>query len=259
MKLVSSIGGFRAGFHSPLRGLKFVISKPRLWPLCIAPFLVNAAIAIVSWIWFRHLAAGFLAHHVAGAGFWGRFAHWLLVPVLWFCRLVGALATIVIVGNLASIPFNDPLSGQIDAMLLRARGLEPGKVFVKNHTLVGLAVQELKRTITYAALMICLFILSFLGPAAPFALAAQVFTSSWFFAAEYFSYPLERRGKFLLASKFAFVRETLPASLGFGACMTLIGVVPLVNFVFIPLGVAGATLLYGEIEAAEMQRRIPPL
>jgi len=259
MKIVSAIRRFEQGFRSPFRGLKLLVSKPGLWPLCIAPIVINVAIAIIAWIWFRHLAAVFLAQHVAGAGFWAGILHWLLVAILWLCRLVGVLATIVIIGNLATIPFNDPLSGQIDALLLRSRGLRPEEIFVKNHTLVGLAVQELKRVFIYATLMICLFILSFLGPVAPFALAIQVFASAWFFALEYFSYPLERRGQFLLASKFAFVRKNLPASLGFGACMTLIGVVPLVNFVFIPLGVAGATLLHGEMEAEVTQRRIRAL
>jgi uncharacterized protein involved in cysteine biosynthesis len=104
----------------------------------------------------------------------------------------------------------------------------------------------------YLGLMLVLFVASFFPVVAPATTAAQIATSSAFFALDYLAYPLERRGQLLLSQKFAFTRRHLAPSLGFGLTMTLIGLVPLVNFVFIPLGVVGGTLLFAEIMPARM-------
>jgi uncharacterized protein involved in cysteine biosynthesis len=117
--------------------------------------------------------------------------------------------------------------------------------------------QEGKRLIGYGILAALLFALSFIPVLTPFTTAAQLFLASMFFAVDYLSYPLERRGVLLVRDKKAFARLHFGASLGFGATMTLIAFIPLVNFLFLPLGVVGGTLLFADLsgEAAQLQLR----
>jgi uncharacterized protein involved in cysteine biosynthesis len=92
----------------------------------------------------------------------------------------------------------------------------------------------------------------------PFTTAAQLFLAAMFFAVDYLSYPLERRGVLLARDKKAFANNHFGASLGFGAMMTLIALIPFVNFLFLPLGVVGGTLLFADLSGEKARQNALP-
>jgi hypothetical protein len=82
----------------------------------------------------------------------------------------------------------------------------------------------------------------------------KLLTTAMFFATDYLSYPLERRGALLFKDKMRFARKVTPISLGFGCAITIIFLIPFVNFVFFPLAVVGGTLLFADLIESEPWR-----
>lgn len=246
-----------SGARYPVRAFFFILRHPSIWPLCIAPLLINILLVVVVWHysgqWFEHL----LRENFAKGGWWQTAVYYGMAVLLFMARLVATLVSFVTVGNLVAIPFNDLLSEQTDKIAGQWRDDRPFQPARFMREVFVLMIQEVKRIMIYLPLMMILFVAGWMGPLAPFALAGKLGVSSFFFAAEYFAYPLERRGALLLKQKMDFAREHLWRSLGFGAVMTAIGVLPLVNFLFIPLGVVGGTLLFVEINRKRTATSLP--
>jgi CysZ protein len=232
----------------------FILARPRLWPWCLAPFVINVVVVVAVWWWS------------------GRYAHHWIAPLqerdTWLWRMVGfiasglamllraivALVAFVVIGNIASTPFNDFLSDRTDRIV--SGWSDPADVGImhKIGRTVVLVTQEVRRMLLFVAVSLLLLFASLSGALALFAAAMQFIVTAWFFALDYLAYPLERRGLLRLRQKRDFVHAHLAPCLGFGATMTLLCMVPLVNFFFIPLGVVGATLLYGRIPERELDR-----
>lgn len=244
---VRYVGGAVAGAHYPLRAGFFILRHPSLWPYCIIPIIINVAILVGVWQLTGTYSEQWLQQNLAGEKWWEAVLHKLAQWMALLLRVIATLIAFVVVGNMASVPFNDFLSERTDRLVTGWK--EPPGLTLSRRVL-GLLVtigQEAKRLGMYGAMAVSLFLLSFIPPLAPFAAAAQLYLSSMFFAMDYFSYPLERRGLLLLKEKKAFARQHLGTSLGFGGVMTLIALIPIVNFLFFPLGVVGGTLLFADI------------
>ena len=73
---------------------------------------------------------------------------------------------------------------------------------------------------------------------------------AWTLAVQFADYPLENRGR-PFRDTLTLLRANRAAALGFGACATLALAVPLVNFLLVPVAVAGGTLLWLRLDAQE--------
>ncbi len=240
--------GFLSGaLHAP-RAAAFLLAHPSLWPWCVAPILINIAVLAGVWIWTGHLAAGWLADLAAREGWMGHALAWLAWAFALLLRVLVSLVTLVVVGNVASAPFSDFLSERVDRIVSNWRESQPFSASRLVRQFVRTPVLEIRRTAAYAAIMLPLLFLSFVPLLSPLTVAAQFLVSAAFLALDAFSYPLERRGRWRLREKAAVVRANMAPSLGFGATMAALGLVPLVNFLFIPIGVVGGTLLFLELE-----------
>lgn len=239
---------FAAGATYPFRAFGVILARPALWPYCAAPLLVNAAVA--TWVWFA--SAGWVAglSSAGGGGGYGAAAlHGLAVGAAFVLRALAVLVAIVAVGPLAALPFNDALSARVDSA---ATGWTPpgGKESVAawaRRTASAMA-HELGRIAIYLSIIAVCFAFSFIPLLAPFAWIAKVAVTMAFLSLDHLSYCLDRRGHYRLPAKLGFLSAHPAACLGFGAGLLSIAIVPLVNFVFLPLGVAGGALLFADIE-----------
>lgn len=252
---VRYVGGALAGAHYPVRAAFFILRHPSVWPYCVIPIIINVAILVGVWHWTGTYSEQWLQQNLAGGRWWQAVLHKLAEWTALLLRVIATLIAFIVVGNLASVPFNDFLSERTDRLVTgwkEPAGLTWGRRALGLFVTVG---QEAKRLTMYGAMALSLFLLSFIPPLAPFAAVAQLYLSSMFFAMDYFSYPLERRGLLLLREKKAFARQHMGTSLGFGGVMTLIALVPVVNFLFFPLGVVGGTLLFADISGERRRTR----
>ncbi|MCX7019270.1 MAG: EI24 domain-containing protein [bacterium] len=242
-----AVPGFMSGVFSPFRAVLFIAAHPSLWPWCVAPLLINIAVVLLVWHWTGALAEEWLRNVPRDAGWWHATLRYGALIVAALLRLVLALASLVIIGNVASVPFNDFLSERTDYLLGWRTGAPSGwrrRIALLLYALL----QELKRMALYIVVMASLFMMSFIAPLAPITIAAQFIVSAAFFALDYTSYSLERRGVIALGGKLRFALGRWPPCLGFGAVMTVMALVPVVNFLFIPVGVAAGTMLMRRLE-----------
>jgi CysZ protein len=237
----------------PFKALLFIVRHPSVWPLCLLPILINTVLIILVWRWTGGLADEWLRTHLQGDVWYWKALHTGAVVVAFVLRMLIAIASFVIFGNLAALPFNDLLSERVDKLLgwRDERGLS---WWARTGEFAKTVVQELLRITVYGLGMLALIILSFVPLMTPFAAAGQFLLSAQFLALDYMSYPLERRGFLLLKEKLEFSRAHARESLFFGAAVALVGFIPLVNCLFIPLGVVGGTLLHSDLTGGAVAR-----
>jgi CysZ protein len=168
-------------------------------------------------------------------GLWGL----LLILIIVF--------TFTIVGTLIAAPFNEVLSEKTEEILLgrvlengeRRRSFFPG-VFHRLRRVSLDLIENLKEITFFAFVGFGMFFLNFIPG------LGTGLNTLWiwiFLAFEFLSYPLSRR-HYPFRQKLRIIWDYKELALGFGLGVFLILLVPLLNFICIPISVVGGTLLY---------------
>lgn len=240
--------GFAQGLQYPIKAIVFILKSPSLWPWCIIPLIINVTVLWFSWSWLTNYSNDYINAYTSSTGFWASVLRYALVVVAFVIRVLAVVIMFIIVGSIAALPFNDFLSEKTDK--LANNWVDPNPfntlVFVKN--LLVTLLQEIKRISIFLLILMPLFFVSFIPIIAPFAIAVKLLVTAMFFATDYLSYPLERRGTLLFKDKMRFAKTYSHISIGFGLAVTCIALIPLVNFLLFPLAVVGGTLMYGDLE-----------
>ena len=242
------------GMRDMGRGFAFLNEHPRLWGWVIAPavitlLLVTALVVVASRL-LTHVLASLTAHlpsWLAGA------ASRALAPLVVGALLAGALFVFVALAGLITGPFCERLSEAVDVQLT---GHE-GPPFSLPRFLWELAISiahSLRRLIASVVGAIFLFALSFVPVVGTI---AAIVLGGWFAAraAAYDSYDavLARRA-LPYREKWAYLDMYRSRTLGLGATVAGLLLVPGVNLVALGVGAVGATLATHELAAAAPQR-----
>jgi len=166
------------------------------------------------------------------------------IGLLWV--LFSAVALIIIffgftiIANIVGAPFNTYLAAAIEFKLTGVQSIDPRTGFFK--ILVESVSGEIKKLVYFLIWMIPLLIITVIpviNVVSPFLWA--IF-SAWMLSLQYVDYPLGNRG-----FNFSKIRYTLSQhrilSLGFGGSATLATMIPILNFLVMPVSVAGATIM----------------
>ncbi len=241
--LVRSLRAFRY----PFRGLR-VWGDRKLRPLAWPPvFFLLLALAGGTWGALR-------LFDVVSDAVWERpTGAWL---VLWYPVQVlvagsvalAALFGVLVVQAIFTAPWNDALSERVERLRTGKEGspLTLGAVMDD----VGRTIRiELGKVGLYVAVMLPLFVLSWLVPVvgqAIFAVVGWVLTAL-FLAFDYMDWPMARRG-WGLGRRITFVRKDLWSAIGFGTGCWVMLFIPIVNVLFVPAAVTGGTTLLLDLE-----------
>jgi CysZ protein len=228
----------------PFKALKYIFKTPSLWLWLALPVFLNILVGVLAWryagSWVRAWLQQFL---VAGGPIqdWLILLHNILTVIVQFGVSVFAM---IVVGNLIIIPFNEWLSERVD----RSLGWRPcptSLTFAASASHLWLVTRyELSRMSIYVSIMTPLMLLSLVPSAAVITIPLKLLVTMIFLAMDNFSYSLDRRGHIGITCKIRFLTSRFMACLGFGAGMTLFLMIPLINFIFLPVGAIGATMLY---------------
>jgi CysZ protein len=233
-----------AGAGYLLRGLG-LLAKPGLRPFVLIPLTVNIVVfSLLIWLGvdqFEQLMDRFLP----GEESWFYWLRWLLWPLFAITLILIVFYTFTVIANLIAAPFNGLLAEKVELHLGGRLPNQPtdAKQLVKD--IVPSLLSELRKLFYFLIRAIPLLILFFipgLNIAAPVLWMAF---SAWFLALEYGDYPMANHN---LAFKQQHLRlkQTRFSSLVFGGALTLMMMVPVLNFVAMPAAVAGATLFWHE-------------
>jgi CysZ protein len=236
-----------------LRGLN-LITRPGLRRFVLIPLLINILIfSLLIWLGvdqFELLMDRFLP---ADDG-WLAWLRWLLWPLFAIALLLVVFYTFTVIANLLAAPFNGLLAEQVERHLGGEIPNQPGglKQLVKD--LLPSLLSEVRKAgyfLLRAIPLLILFLIPGLNIAAPF---LWLLFSAWFLALEYGDYPMANHG-LSFAEQRQRLRQTRFTALAFGGGLTLLMMVPILNFVAMPAAVAGATVFWKERLAQESVSR----
>jgi CysZ protein len=204
-----------------LRGIGLILTRPRLWPLCLAPTGVAVAVYWLAAWWL-------LAHPPAGLEEgWQRFLFTLIV-------LVGlALLSVVVFSAFIGVIF-DPLSCEIER---EVDGVAPPPC---PQTWSELMADSLRRLGFNTLLGLLAFVLGFLPVVG---LIAAVVLTGIIGVLDYTSVAYLRRGKTFSLQRHELLKKPDRPTLLFGALVGLAALVPGLGLLLAPGFIAGGTLL----------------
>lgn len=236
------------------RGFAYLSAHPRLWGWVIAPaavtlVLLGVLVAVASRL-LTQVVASVTAHlpsWLGGAASWG-----LSIIVVIGLAVAALLVFVALAGAIAG-PFCELLSEAVEVQLTGREGPPFSLVRFVHEVAIGVG-HALRRLIGAAFGAIFLFALSFVPLVGTI---AALVIGGWFAAraAAYDSYDavLARRA-LAYRDKLAFLHTHRGRTLGLGAAVACLLLVPGVNLVALGVGAVGATLAAHDLDRAADRR-----
>lgn len=234
---------FIQGSRYLLSGFK-LINQPGVRRFAYIPILINTLLFIAAiWFavsqfsyWMTQLTPDWLPEWLANS------LMWILWPLFAILIILMVFFSFSILANIVAAPFNGLLAEAVEKKLSNQPPPEQTFWQLLADT-PRMIFNELRKLAYLLKWMIPLFIVSLLPVINVIAPLLWLFFSSWVLALDYHDYPM---GNHLLGFKQQreVLRSNRSLALGFG--MTTLGatLIPIVNFLIIPVAVAGATALY---------------
>ncbi|MDH5600227.1 MAG: sulfate transporter CysZ [Gammaproteobacteria bacterium] len=233
-----------AGAGYFLNGLK-LISKKGIRTYVLIPLFINIIIFALG-LWFAIDQFGiFIEWALADLPTWLSWLEWFMWPLfaLTFFGLV--FFTFTIIANIIASPFSGPLANAVEKHLTGNNSPAPTKPFIKEvKDSLANELIKLKHSLFLMMPLVFLSLLSFAFPLVSPAVAILWFIyAAWVLTLEYADFPMANHGM-----AFRHIREKLAEkrilSLAFGSMAMLATLIPFINFLVMPVAVAGATKMY---------------
>jgi len=234
---------FTKGFFDCFSGFGLLL-KPGIKRFVIVPFLINLALFSLAAKLLSDQLDSWLAQLLPG---WLGWLEWLIWPLFAIAMFLIVFYSFTVVANLISAPFNSILSARIEALL---SGKQPQDIntdsFIKLMARTFKSeLQKILYAIKWFIPLIIITLIPVVNIIAPF---LWILFAAWFFALEYNDYPLANRGLFFEEVK-SYNRQHRMRALGLGSAVFVLTSIPLINFLAMPVAVAGATKLITKTES----------
>lgn len=220
-----------------LKGLS-LINKPGIRRFVIIPLLINTALFIGLFTLLGSYFNGLVDQMIAYLPGWLSWLSWLFWLLFMVTAALLMFMTFSLLANLVGAPFNSYLAAAVETHLT---GHEPPGSPRSLWQEIGVAVlSELRKWLYYLLWLIPLAIVSIL--LVPLAPVLWFLFGAWMYSIEYTDYPLGNHGLTFPQIRRK-VGEQRFLSLGFGSAVTLATMIPVFNFLVMPVAVAAATAL----------------
>ncbi|RDH84420.1 MAG: sulfate transporter CysZ [endosymbiont of Galathealinum brachiosum] len=239
------IGNLFKGFGHIFEGLK-LITQPGLRRFVLIPLSINITLfGGATWylfIKFDEWMNSLLPDFPDWLSWLETALIWLLWPLFSIMILLVIFYTFTFIANLIAAPFNSLLAEKVEKHLT-GQPLDTGPSFPTSEMIKRSIASEIGKLFYFIKWWIVLFILTLIpviNLAAPF---IWILFGAWMLSLEYLDYPMSNHNKFFKdINKQAISKRSL--SLGFGGSVMLFTSIPVLNFIAMPAGVAGATSLW---------------
>ena len=240
----STLGDFFTGLSSPLLAARFLLGRPALWKYTLAGAFVTVALFIgFSTLAVAHADTLANALWTAPETTTGTVLWWVLAIVSGAALLGVAGVITLVLSQIVMAPFYSKLSERVEDAILGAVEFR--------ETLLGTARDELRgvgRSVLTLALfgaimgpIVALNLIPFFGSIAAAVLGGTV--SAFVLAFEFGDNSLSRR-KARWREKWAQAVGELPVTMGLGAGIALMMLIPVVDFFLVPVAVVAGTMVF---------------
>ncbi len=229
-------------FIGPLYVIKGfnLIRRPGIRRFVVIPLLVNILLFSGA-IW---LSTAYFDSYMASMLPQGyEWLEWLLWPLFAIALMLTMFYTFTLVANFICAPLNGLLAEAVERELTGKTDTPAttmAQVIKETPAILWNEVKKLGYFLSRAIPLLILFFIPVINLIAPFLWIA--FGAS-LLAREYLDYPMDNRGINFDGQK-KILKQHRVSSLSFGGSIMILTIIPVVNFIVMPLAVAGATALY---------------
>ena len=234
------------GMHYILEGLR-LIRQPGLRRYVAVPLLVSVVFFSAAIVGLSHWLEALIEMLVGYLPGWLDWLQYLLWPLFALLGVLIIFYTFSLITNLIAAPFNGMLAEAVEKHLT-GQPIETGgwKALVKD--IVPSLVSELRKLLYFVLRAIplgLLFLIPGVNLAAPFLWALF---SAWMLVIEYVDYPMATH-LLHFSTQRKLLRNRRFLAYSFGGGSLLLTMIPLLNFLAMPVSVAGATAMWvGELK-----------
>lgn len=246
-RVVADIKGVRHGAVFLWRGAKYLAHARPLWPLLVAPVLLNALL-FSFFLW----GSWSLLHQALTASFpetwWGSLLMAILVVTVLGAILFVGSAIFVFLGSIISAPFYDTIAQQVTR--------ESGGMVVE-HAWWQHIWPSIKHGATklwwYLLVQTGLIVMYIIpGAVGPIAFITLGFVATAFFLAlDFLDFSFDFHG-WTFQERRAWCMRNRGVVVGFGACIFIGLGIPFLNLFIPPIALVGSVLLFQELDSVEV-------
>jgi len=228
-------------FNYILRGFSMIM-KPGLKRYVIIPLLISVIVfSLAGWIGYIQFEN--FINTMLPEDSWMQWLSWILWPVFFLTFLFIIFYGYTIIANLIAAPFNSKLAEAV------ARKLDSEIAFPESEPLIKDVTKsifsELRKLLYYLIRALPLLLLMLFPLTSAVASIVWLMFSAWFLALEYAAYPLENQ-KLLFKEQRQTLGKNKLSAMSFGAGVTVLLLIPVLNLAAMPAAVAGATIYWHE-------------
>ncbi len=249
--------------NNPLNGPRYLfrglglITKPRLRRFVVVPLSVNTLL-FIGFVYLLFLGTGWLGTQLEGwLPDWLDWLSFLLWPLFFISALLIMVFGFTIVGNLIAAPFNGLLAEAVENHLTgKPLQTDSGWSAIAAEVMRSMRseLRKLAYIVTWAIPILILLIIPVVNVIAS---VIWLVFGAWMMAIQYADYPMGNHGLSFPDQRRLLAQRRM-TSLGFGAVIMMLMVIPVVNFVVMPASVAGATAMWvDELSKLAEQPKLP--
>lgn len=235
------IGGFFQGFSFLFQGFSLIFQKG-IRGFVLIPLLINIVIFSGA-VWMAYTQYQQLMEKLLGwLPSWLAWVQWILLPFFALLIMLVIYYSFSIIANFIAAPFNALLAERVEHKLKGTVVAEgSGTSLMANiGKTMGSEVKKVLYMLKWMPVLILITVIPGLNFIAPF---AWIFYGAWMYALQYTDYPMGNHDLFM-KDELPILRKNRGHALGFGAATTIITIIPVLNFLAMPVAVSGATAMW---------------
>ncbi|MDC9720487.1 MAG: sulfate transporter CysZ [Gammaproteobacteria bacterium] len=234
MKLVSGLGYLLQGAR--------LLTQPGLRLFVLLPLLVNMLLFALGLGLLISLVGGWMSSFVTWLPEWLGGITWLLWLLFSLLFAMAVFFGFSLLANFIAAPFNGLLAEKVQLHLtgqdLGAASF--GSIVASIPRTVGREISKLTYYLPRVFLLVVLTLIPGINVITPW---LWLLFGAWMMAIQYVDYPMDNNGVSFRHMKRGLSQQKL-LHLGYGGGVSILLMVPILNFFVMPIAVAGATALY---------------
>lgn len=234
--------GFFKGVGYALSGFSLIMQKG-IRPFVVIPLLVNIGVFSLG-IWLAKSQFELLMTRLLGwLPSWLSWVEYILWPIFAILILIAIFYTFTIIANLIASPFNSLLAERVEQKL-NGQPIPEFKGIKENlksaGKAVGSEVSKAMYSLKWLPILLIITVIPGVNFIAPFAWGIY---GAWMLSLQYTDFAMGNHQMFV-KDELPILRKNRSAALGFGGFLTLLMMIPVVNFFVMPVGVAGGAAFW---------------
>ncbi len=218
-----------------------MIFNPALRWFVLLPLLINIGVFSGIVYWASRQFSAWMDFLLGWLPEWLGFIEYALWPLFFLGIVAVVFFTFTVIGNLIASPFNALLSEKVQRM----EGAELPDMALKDWLVIlpksiGRELRKLQYYLPRALILLILSFIPLVNLVSPF---LWFLFNGWMMAIQYCDYAADNR-MMSFTDMMQRLRQNNPGVWAFGATVSLVMLIPLVNLLIMPAAVVGSTLLW---------------